>query len=307
MLLKEFEAIGDIFIKGFIEPTYNKYLNREKDWREGLRLFLHSAYERQGRSPNYSPIAVDTIKECCKNENCIILNKKLPYEIWETFEQQLKTVISKNKKTDPANTKANPLAPSNTKYKKNKKGDIGETNYSSVIEFIKNSLKNHDYNIYLFVKKGIKDNRIKATHSKLKEINGIAEKIASLFMRDVAVYERIDVKDSDDRELLQPVDVWVRRCYFEIDEPLKSPEKSSEGINYNYAKSIIESCYKESLSPEKVNMGMWYVSTQICDSSYYHLKNLLNYEKEKEKIIKEHLNFINQIFLAEKKCYQNLL
>lgn len=64
--LDEVEKIGEIFINGFIKPNYERYGKRESDWRDGLKLFLSGgAFERQGRSPNYSPVAVNAINTLC--------------------------------------------------------------------------------------------------------------------------------------------------------------------------------------------------------------------------------------------------
>jgi hypothetical protein len=87
----------------------------------------------------------------------------------------------------------------------------------------------------------------------MTSINGVGAKIASLFLRDVALVYGIEPQKS--RELLQPIDVWVKRYVY------RWAGKMSDA---KCAKWIVENCRLAGASPEKVNAGMWYFGALIA-------------------------------------------
>ena len=84
---------------------------------------------------------------------------------------------------------------------------------------------------------------------KLTSIRGIGAKIASLFLRDLAVW--FDLTPNVDRWYMQPVDVWVRRTV----KLLSGSNMSDEEI----AKWIV----RNSENPERANQGIWYFASQV--------------------------------------------
>jgi len=73
-------------------------------------------------------------------------------------------------------------------------------------------LKPHGYNLYCFARESVVQNRLRDAYDNLQGIQGVRAKISSLFLRDVALELETGLpRDTQDRELLQPIDVWFRR------------------------------------------------------------------------------------------------
>jgi hypothetical protein len=290
-LFQELQRIGEcLFIPRLLEPKYNKYDKRNSDWRDALKLFLGVyAFERQGRSPDYSHIAIDIIDKYCKENKDCIRDKDLAEKIWDNFTKKVDEINSKS------NVGRNPLAPKGTDYRTKKRAY--KTKEPSVIEFLMRNLSPDGYNILSFMKRKLQAEGIKHAHEELMKINGIGNKITSLFLRDIMVMEKI--KDSQiknihsERKYLQPIDVWVRRCNFIIsNQSLPAPNETGKKSTEEHAKYIVNKSIEFDVSPEKVNMGMWYLSAQICES-YYKLKKVLR-EGQLRSLVNEHISILSR-------------
>lgn len=281
-LFKEFEGIGKIFIARSLRAHYDKYPNWDSDWREAIGIFLGAAFERQGRSPDYAPAGIDAVAELCSDQKCP--TPELGLKVWEKFEEKLAAIGSN------PNTGRNPLAPKGTPYK-TKKGTY-RTNGKSVIECILN-LEEYDHNILKFIAEGLKSYKIDEVYGKLSEINGVADKIIPLFLRDFSVTYGLDLDgyDKKDRIYLQPIDIWLKRFCKEVgDIPLNSYWKK-------HAEFIVETSLEKSeepCSPELVNMGVWYFSANISES-YYRLKKALKSTDSIRKLTSEHLKIMRSV------------
>ena len=131
---------------------------------------------------------------------------------------------------------------------------------------------------------------MRQAHKALKEINGIADKIASIILRDIVVLEKIVLKkDIEQRVYVQPIDIWIRR-YCNILGGI------SAKMNWKkYAEFIVNKSFEHNAIPEKVNMGMWYFASQIV-GSYYKLLDILNRGyNEIGKLAQEHLDIFKTI------------
>jgi len=126
---------------------------------------------------------------------------------------------------------------------------------------------------------------VKVAHDKIKEINGIGSKIASLFLRDVATF--YNVFPSQDRHLLQPIDIWVRRIVKELGGPVLNPAEQNAETDDAARRWIVGQSSKASIDPETVNQGMWYFATQIA-GSYYRLQKSIHDAGYAKVIIAQH-------------------
>jgi hypothetical protein len=232
----------------------NAVLNRrnrdriERDsWKAMGCFLLGYAYARQGVSPVYGPAAWRAIQ---KLAGASWNDAELAQRAWELYEAELNDQ-SQTAEAVKLNEKNNPMCPRGTYYQ----GSHRKTNYPSAIEFAQEHLSDFDYNILGWAKVQLGAEEVKTSHRFLTSINGIGQKIASLFLRDVALAYDIELDQS--RELLQPVDVWVRRYvrYWEQDNGLSDNE---------CARWIVERSLAAEVSPEKVNAGMWYFGSLIA-------------------------------------------
>lgn len=230
---KLLEHLGDVYIHRYMMPVWHgKQLS---DAKVALQIFLQSyAFERQGRSPNYAPAAVDSLRFSSAIE---------PQAIWDTFSKSL---------GNTALNKANcPLFHEGS-------------NCKCVVDVLSGSLNIE--NVIELAKQNLCSDQIVDAHRHLMKIRGIGSKIASFFLRDVALW--YSLAPSVRRDLLQPVDVRIRR-YVEL---VKS--------GANPAKFIVD----EFDNPEKANAGIWYFSSQIVESEFNLKKALSDPEFSKSKV-----------------------
>ncbi len=119
-------------------------------------------------------------------------------------------------------------------------------------------------------------------------LNGINHKIRSFFIRDIIyLLDKEDlIKNNIEKTLYAfPLDVWVRTV-LSCSLPITSHENiqrrkygNMSQKDLNLACCAIEECYKQNLSPLKLNMGIWYYcSTFVADMG--RLKRLLELGEE---------------------------
>jgi hypothetical protein len=68
-----------------------------------------------------------------------------------------------------------------------------------------------EQNLYRFSLRKVKANNVRGAHVALRRIRGIGPKIASLFLRDIALVNDVTDTGLHDRRFLQPIDVWLLR------------------------------------------------------------------------------------------------
>lgn len=252
--LQFFVGVSCFYVAG-LSHSWEKYPQYRTDIWDSLSIFLEGyAFERQGRNPGYSHAAVDVLRKW--KETGSSMNEK---EIWECFSEKFGNT--------GLNIKNNPLAPKNTEYvDKNVKY---HTKKLSVVEMV---LGNKNTPLAITIENKIKDtndiqNAHTNAHTYLKFINGIGDKIASLYLRDLVVVMKIDLENTRNRHLLQPVDIWVERTVKNL--------ANSENMNKNeVAKWIVNN----SKQPELANMGIWFFCSNIAGSEY-RLKKVIKSDK----------------------------
>ena len=181
-------ALGrSVFIPIHITGHWEWFPSYDKHWIEALKLFLRFyAFERKGAPQSYRQAAVRALEICEDSLNTDEASQK----VWTEFRNLLG-----NKRVAP---KINPL-------------NSGETHHCDAVAFCKTVAASEDQNPYLFSLRKIEGNKMWEAHAALMRIRGVGPKIASLFLRDIALKNNITDIGLSDRHLLQPIDVWLER------------------------------------------------------------------------------------------------
>jgi hypothetical protein len=255
--------LSELYIKRFLDKTIAACADNLSNPFNSLRFFLLGyAFERQGSLRDFAIVANEVISKVSSDFGT--LDAKY---IWNKYEQQLKDV---NLKPNPSR---NPLCPMGIEY--HYKNSEGVTQKKSVIELLQENTGKE--NIVSFVKEEFYSDRVEDAYEALQQINGIGPKIAALFLRDVAVMLKFNCKKiSNHRELLQPVDTWIRYCV----RTLKNNTKLTDSKCAEFLKITDE--------PEKANQGMWYFCTQVAQSSRLKVNRSINNQEYMEQSIRQH-------------------
>lgn len=287
---KFFAHLGELFQARFLRPLWQRYPSRETDdWEANCIFVAGYAFERQGAKPDYRHVATDVFKELAKQRKSItdVNTAQLAWELFRGYLNKSATKLTPKEKLNYAN---NPFCPQGTSYERKTGSSI--TYNKSIIEFLCDISKSElPPNIIALVKEALRLDLTRRVHNAIQEINGIGPKIASLFLRDVAVF--YNIFPTKDRHLLQPVDVWIQRTFDKL-----TPQKTSNVQDIEKVQQwILAEATKESVSAEAVNQGIWYFSSQIADSDYRMSKTLddLVYARA---LLEEYIEAIHQEAMA---------
>ncbi|MBM4446005.1 MAG: hypothetical protein FJ023_01465 [Chloroflexi bacterium] len=254
MVLQFFARLSCLYDGRFLRPLWSKYPDRDdNDW-DALSIFLEGyAFARQGAPSNFAHAGCAALRKI-RESGFTLANPDVASELWAKFSTSLHN-------TD-LNYANNPLCPKETEYRRKYRGTsrTSRTSRSSALEFlVALSRRGESTNIIAYAKQNLEREHLRTVHQLLSnEINGIGNKIASFFLRDVATFYHI--LPSKDRHLLQPIDTWVRR----VSEQLMGRQMPDEEI----AMWIVQEAEKSVVSSEAVNQGMWYFGSQIGGSEY---------------------------------------
>lgn len=258
--LQFFEKVSCFYRHMFMLPLWNKYPKYKIDIWDSLSIFLEGyAFERQGRRPDYFYAGVDALLYCKQqnNNNFTWITNNINI-IWHKFSKLLN-----NQGLNPKN---NPLYPSTNP---NNLQRIG--NRLSIIEIVlQNKIVDQDLTFASYLQHQIQlTNNIQNAFNFITRIRGIGNKIASFYLRDLVDVNLIDLRNVQNREFLQPVDIWVERTIRIL---------SNQNLNkVAIAKWIVDNSLMNNLNPEHVNMGIWFFCSQIIISEYNLNKALINF------------------------------
>ncbi len=216
-----FERVGLLYLGRFLNPKWDRAaLSRTPRSRQALALFVGSyAYEYQGAPPNFARAAQAVINSGSSTPD--------PKLAWQAFRSQIK---------GPTNPRHNPLYHEGT----------------SCRCVLCNLLQGGTLtNIMTRARQRLCQDEVARAHQELMAIRGIGPKIASFFLRDVAM--RYEITPTSDRRLLQPVDLWVRRFVRRLDN-------NEELTDREVAKWVVD----HATQPERANAGLWYFGAQIA-------------------------------------------
>lgn len=249
--LQLFQDVSCFYRQMLMIPLWNKHHNYQNHIVGSLAVFLEGyAFERQGRRPDYFHVAVDSLFYCNQQNT---LNATC---IWNRFKLLLNN--------QNLNHRNNPLYPSNNpdniKNINNRKVSVIEAALS-----VQNNipLSNHLGNLIT------QNNNINQAFIYLKTIRGIGDKIASFYFRDLVVTLLINLTNIQNRQLLQPIDIWVERS-------IKYLTGNQSMNKTQIANWIVVNSLKYHLNPEYINMGIWFYGALIASSEYRLNQSLQN-------------------------------
>ncbi len=277
-----FAKAGEVYKQRFASPQWETYPteaissnDRDKARLNALLLVLEGyAFERAGCPPYFSGLAVDVLAG-------IGTWPPDEHEVWKRFKYALSQYTGTPRKvvrwSDPedlknylngkdlnpeetkgTNSKANPLAPKGTEFRENGKL-AGSTSKESIVGLaaeVKDPLD-------LWVRDRL-ERETENAYSKLSGVSGIADKIATYFMRDVARHYGVfpPLENENGRKCLQPIDLWERRTVQLLREG-GPPKDDGECKRF-----IVQNSRDAGCSPEIVNQGIWYFGSQIAETEY---------------------------------------
>jgi len=107
----------------------------------------------------------------------------------------------------------------------------------------------------------IEKGQVSKVYNELCEIYGVADKIATFFLRDLAIIFELEEKiGQQDYIYFQPIDTWVRQ----VAERLKIIDMKENNTS-TIKDKIIEATLGEKVSPLLFNAGAWYIGKHSFD------------------------------------------
>lgn len=264
-MIPVFEKISGLYAKLIMEPAWQSCPNCETDPWDSLRLLLMNyAFERQGRPEDFAHVAVDVVDELRGRA----IDEETAEIAWELFTGKLGQ--------NGLNYSNNPLCPKGVSYNRKylrvlKSAKVGKI---SVLQLAARDLDGLP--MVPWARRLIEQDNVAEAHGCLRGVNGIGSKIASYFLRDVAL--KFGLAPCSSRELLQPIDGWVRLVVRILSNTgLGDPECAA----YLVANSS---------SPERANQGIWYFCAHVAGSSGYLVRKSLADRAYLEGLFLKHLN-----------------
>jgi len=240
--MRLFAQVAEVYKAGIAFDAFSL-----DDPTSALSQFVRAyAYERQGRSPSYGPVASEVIRQEASRPD-FWQDRDSVKRVWDAFAKTLKERAGSG-----LNHKNNPLCYKGCVYNEGN----AKVNKLSVIELVQSEMQSQDHNIVLWAKEQLEADRTRQAHAALRRINGIGPKIASFFLRDVAWW--FEAFPNYDRVLLQPIDTWVKRAVHALDQRAKGKE----------GEWIVQTSRELGVCPEAINTGMWYFGAQVAGNEY---------------------------------------
>ena len=267
--LKLFEKISEYHWQQNVLPVWEKYDGGTLPWQSAAIFLSTYAFERSGVNPNYALAAEDSIQEGLEEieEN----NHNLESALWKLFCKKMK--YGEDEGYGGLNYGRNPLSPFRSKTETKPDGK------SLFARMKKEKVNNLTGDLQALT--------IREAFSFLNSIRGIGPKITSFFLRDLS--EKCHKKPPEDRELLQPIDVWIRRIVFTIRVDNWSAENEYDNRrDREIAEWIVEEAKKAKCNPERINMGMWYFGSQVCGRSKYRFDQIFRSLESAKKAWKDY-------------------
>ncbi len=265
-IVRELSRLGQAYSEIYLAPRGSEFFpNRAEDWRDGLGFFLDRAFEHAGTSADFSLIARLAAKETLPSD-LDFANRSAVRNAAQALWRRFCEIGGFDQDTGKgANARLNPLFLNGVPSREN------------ALEVCA-SLTQFAGNLYQMAVVELRAGRVKAAHSKLKSIRGVADKIASLFLRDVALENEGDLPaDVVSHWRLQPVDRWVERAVGILEtQPLA--DRSTE-------EACVELARAAETSPLLVNAGAWYLGAQVVKGTFLFRQALSGTSRFQEIVV----------------------
>jgi len=223
-----------VFMPLFLKPGWDPFPRHAQSSVEALKLFLNGyAFEHAGRPPQFALNAVKALENLISDGNEDSLSSAgFSEKLWDKFCE-----LMNGRGTF---RKGNPLNPERSAH---------------LVDAVTlcQDLIDDGQNLYLFASRAVENNRLRDAHGTLQRIRGIGPKIASLFLRDVAMVVNVREPLLADRELLQPIDVWLKRT-----------TEALTGTSVKAARELVRLADEADCSALWLNAGSWYFASKIA-------------------------------------------
>jgi hypothetical protein len=266
-----------IYVPQYLNDSLARFPNVDDDWIEALRFFVNG-YREAGPLTRLCPSRGGGDRCSDRTGQTYEAGQALAKNVWAKFcelggygPKPTKRSRSKSKQVpkapepyEGANSKNNPLYPMGGK-------DVDLITFCA-------SLNDCDYNICAFGMHGIRTD-LRKTYDRLNDIRGVGPKIASFFLRDVALRDPASYHEIQNRELLQPIDIWVRRT-----ATLLAGDPDDRRSNLAIAKELVKLAAEAGCCDLSVNSGSWYFGSQVVGTLRDLRAALSNREALKERL-----------------------
>lgn len=264
-------ALAPLYKQGFLDPLKTRHPGFATDPWESLAFFLEGyAFAWPGSSPEYPSIAVASLAETWGQS----FSGRSAQKAWKRFRKELGE--------KGPNYSHNPMCPQGTTYQRRYKGKsrTSTTRGLSAIQLVRDELNNCC--LVDWARGLIAGGEASMAHAVLKRVNGVDQKIASLFLRDLAVM--YDIRPEADRWLLLPVDRWIR---FVVRQ-----QANDEALS---VRDCAEQLMAVTDQPEEADQGIWYFCTQIARSSEFVVRRACAESELRERLMDEHLQRCSRV------------
>lgn len=240
-MIRSLSQLGNVYVSLYLENNRQAYPRRGNHWIDGLGFFLKGyAFERQGTSPAYSKNACEALRNILRDNRRRVPGRVLSRELWREF-----CLIGGYVGGRGANPKRNPLKPR-----------IGRDVIS-----ICSGLVDDSHNIFAFAQgalHSLEDDEVRTAHQQLCRIRGVGPKIASFFLRDVAIDSGLANALIASNIKLQPIDIWIRRIVSSLCNDI-------DGASDNdFAERVVDLAKDAGESPLLFNAGAWYFGARVA-------------------------------------------
>jgi hypothetical protein len=211
-----------------MKPAWEGFEERPYE-REAIELFLRQyAYERLGARADYSRAAAEAVRSS---------PDLAPERVWAVFKGLVDGGV---------NPKLNPLAHTQA-----------ETRLSCLLCALRQGSSYR--NLITTTRDALVEGQVQRVHTEIRNIRGVGKKIASFFLRAVAI--RYEIEPDQNRDLLQPVDRWVLRFAQMLDNKLPNS-------------AVVQWMVSNASRPELANAGMWYFGARIAPRKFTYTRAL---------------------------------
>jgi hypothetical protein len=215
-----------LYVGGIMKPAWAGFEEQPSE-REAIELFLRQyAYQRLGASADYSRAAAEAIR--C--EPVLV-----PERVWTTFKGLVDGGV---------NPKVNPLAHTQPER------------WPRCLLCVLRDGSGYR-NLVTTTRDALAKGKVEDVHAEIRNIRGIGPKIASFFLRDVAI--RYDIEPHQNRDLLQPVDRWILRFVQMLDDKISR-------------RAVGQWMVDNAKRPEVANAGMWYFGARIAPRKFTYTR-----------------------------------
>jgi len=289
IFMKNIEELGRRYQKEYLESNFHKQ-DLEENWWEALKFFFGRSFMR-GRndklSKEYMDFTVDWLRNyfSISNDDLDCSYHRLQDEK-KYFEKEYimkkkednnmkRRNIFKNDEVKKEICKKNPIVKKLATKKEievNYDGDeyqktihlANDEDVMMVLDVLKYISERRRKNVYIYLRDRIKNEGIGDIYIELKKLRGIADKIATFILRDIALLDGIDISYNEGVKVF-PVDTLVRKIPKLLDENIDD-DKDIKGY-------FIDLCEKHDVNQLLVAAGLWYM---VRKSSDILVKDYLN-------------------------------